>query len=245
MRERHGPRADVPTHSSVAPDTSPATPVTGSSRTSWTGWPREARSVGETKGGRRHGQPPRALKGIRPRSNGLCAPRRAELGRACPDSHPSWRPRPWGSISGAIGLGHAGRDIAIAKALRALNPSVKISWLAGDPARQLIADAGETLLPSSVADETASAEQIGGHFTLNVAQYAWRARSAWAQNVARFKQLTDEYPFDVVVGDETYELVGTFAKDPALKRSPFVVISDFVGLDMPATTRWSGSWSMP
>jgi dihydrofolate reductase len=63
--------------------------------------------------------------------------------------------------------------------------------------------------------------------------------------VARFKQLTDEYPFDVVVGDETYELVGTFAKDPALKRSPFVVISDFVGLDMPATTRWSGSWSMP
>jgi predicted glycosyltransferase len=34
-----------------------------------------------------------------------------------------------------------------------------------------------------------------------------------------------------VVGDETYELVGAFAKHPALKRSPFVMIYDFVGLD--------------
>lgn len=79
-------------------------------------------------------------------------------------------------ISGSIGLGHADRDVAIARALRALNPSVEISWLAGDPARQLIADAGEVLLPCSVADETASAEQIAGHFALNVAQYAWRAQ---------------------------------------------------------------------
>jgi len=67
-------------------------------------------------------------------------------------------------ISGSIGLGHAGRDVAIAKALRALDPSVQISWLAGDPAHQLIADAGETLLPDSVGDDTASAEQIAGHF---------------------------------------------------------------------------------
>jgi hypothetical protein len=50
-------------------------------------------------------------------------------------------------ISGSIGLGHAGRDVAVARALRALNPSVEISWLACDPARRLIADAGETLLP--------------------------------------------------------------------------------------------------
>jgi UDP:flavonoid glycosyltransferase YjiC (YdhE family) len=134
-------------------------------------------------------------------------------------------------ISGSIGLGHAGRDVAIAKALRALDPSVQISWLAGDSARQLIADAGETLLPESVGDDTASAEQIAGHFALNVAQYAWHARSAWAHNVARFKQVIDEDAFDLVVGDETYELVGAFAKDPALKRAPFVMIYDFVGLD--------------
>jgi hypothetical protein len=33
-------------------------------------------------------------------------------------------------ISGSIELGHAGSDVAIAKALRALNPSVEIFWLA-------------------------------------------------------------------------------------------------------------------
>jgi hypothetical protein len=49
--------------------------------------------------------------------------------------------------------------------------------------------------------------------------------------VARFKQVIDEYAFDLVIGDETYELVGAFAKDPALKRAPFVMIYDFVGLD--------------
>ena len=123
-------------------------------------------------------------------------------------------------VSGSIGLGHAGRDVAIAKALRALDSSVQISWLAGDPAHQLIADAGETLLPESVGDGTASAEQIAGHFALNVAQFAWCARSAWAHNVARFKQVIDEDAFDLVVGDETYELVGAFAKDPALSGHP-------------------------
>jgi hypothetical protein len=147
-------------------------------------------------------------------------------------------------ISGSIGLGHAGRDVAMARALRALNPLVEISWLAADPARQLIADAGETLLPESVADDTASAEGIAGQFALNVAQDAWHARSAWNHNVATFKQLIDEYPFDLVVGDETYELVGAFEKHPALKRAPFVMIDDFVGLDRASHNPWNGSWSI-
>jgi UDP:flavonoid glycosyltransferase YjiC (YdhE family) len=97
-------------------------------------------------------------------------------------------------VSGSIGLGHAGRDVAIARALRARYPAVEISWLAGDPARQLIADAGETLVPYSVADDTASAEQIAGHFALNVAQYAWHARSAWNQNVATFSRSSTSTP---------------------------------------------------
>ena len=50
-------------------------------------------------------------------------------------------------ISGSIGLGHAGRDLAIANELRRLNPSIEIAWLAGDPARRLLEEAGETLLP--------------------------------------------------------------------------------------------------
>ena len=63
-------------------------------------------------------------------------------------------------VSGSIGLGHARRDLAIARELRRLDPAAEIVWLAGDSARQVIAEAGETLLPESAAygDETAVAE---------------------------------------------------------------------------------------
>ena len=54
-------------------------------------------------------------------------------------------------IRDSIGLGHAARDLAIARELRALNPEVEIMWLAGKPARRLIAEAGETLLPETEA----------------------------------------------------------------------------------------------
>lgn len=37
-------------------------------------------------------------------------------------------------ISGSIGLGHANRDLAIARELRNQNPSAEIMWLAGEPA---------------------------------------------------------------------------------------------------------------
>ena len=54
-------------------------------------------------------------------------------------------------ISDAISLGHAARDLAIARELRALIPEVEIMWLAGNPARRLIAEAGETLFPETDA----------------------------------------------------------------------------------------------
>jgi hypothetical protein len=47
-------------------------------------------------------------------------------------------------ISGSIGLRHARRDLAIAREPRRLDPEVEIMWLAGKPARHLIAEAGET-----------------------------------------------------------------------------------------------------
>jgi hypothetical protein len=40
------------------------------------------------------------VRGRAPWSPGSAAPRRAELGRACPDSHPSWRPPAMGVLSG-------------------------------------------------------------------------------------------------------------------------------------------------
>src|SRR5215216_3202982 len=122
-------------------------------------------------------------------------------------------------ISGSIGgLGHARRDLAIARELRRLNPKVEIAWLAGEPARQVIAEAGETLLPeaSAYGDETSSAEEASEEFSLNLMSYGWRAQSAWKRTVATFEEVSAKYPYDVVVGDETYEIDMALAKRPKL-----------------------------
>jgi UDP:flavonoid glycosyltransferase YjiC (YdhE family) len=136
-------------------------------------------------------------------------------------------------ISDSIGLGHAARDLAIARELRALNPDIEIMWLAGDPARRLIAEAGETLLPETeaFAHETGVAENTSGEFSLNVLRYALRAQGAWKRAVAAFKEVTARYPYDLLIGDESYEIDVALSDQPALKKAPFVMIYDFVGLD--------------
>jgi hypothetical protein len=100
-------------------------------------------------------------------------------------------------ISGSIGLGHARRDLAIARELRRLDPEVEISWLAGDPARHLIAEAGETLLDESATygDETGVAEDAAEGFSLNLlGRFALRAPSAWKRAVAIFEEVSAKYP---------------------------------------------------
>jgi hypothetical protein len=129
---------------------------------------------------------------------------------------------------------------------------VEIEWLAGDPARRLIAGAGETVLEESVAlaGETGSAEETAEEFSLNLVAYVRRAAGAWRRTVAAFAQVIAESRYDLVIGDETYEIAAALARRPALKRAPFVMIYDFVGID--AMTRnpvehlmaylWNRAW---
>ena len=60
-------------------------------------------------------------------------------------------------VSGSIGLGHVTRDLAIAAALRARRPDIRLVWLAGHPAQQALRAAGEEPVPECRrdADETA------------------------------------------------------------------------------------------
>src|SRR5215207_8947493 len=137
-------------------------------------------------------------------------------------------------ISGSIGLGHVRRDLAIARELRRLDPEVEIMWLAGEPARHLIAEAGETLLPESAAygDETGVAEDTAQRFSLNLlGRFALRAQSAFKRTVATFEEVSVKYPYDLLIGDETYEIDVALDKRPELKKAPFVMIYDFVGMD--------------
>jgi hypothetical protein len=53
-------------------------------------------------------------------------------------------------ISGSLGLGHVGRDIEIAGALRKLRPDIEVSWMAESPASDVLEKAGEKLLPEAL-----------------------------------------------------------------------------------------------
>jgi UDP-N-acetylglucosamine:LPS N-acetylglucosamine transferase len=136
-------------------------------------------------------------------------------------------------ISGSLGLGHIRRDLVIARELRALCPDIEICWIAAHPATLLIEEAGERLHPAaaSYANDNEPAEQASKGGGLNLLKYLMKASRHWQENVETLARITSEEEFDLVVGDETYEIVVGFGKKPELKRSPFVMIYDFVGLD--------------
>jgi UDP:flavonoid glycosyltransferase YjiC (YdhE family) len=136
-------------------------------------------------------------------------------------------------ISGSLGLGHIKRDIVIARELRAICPDVELSWIAADPATALIAETGERLHPeaASYANDNEPAEKAARGGQLNLLKYLMKASKDWRENVETFDRITDEEHFDLVIGDETYELNVGFMKRPELKRCPYVMIYDFIGLD--------------
>ena len=135
-------------------------------------------------------------------------------------------------ISGSIGLGHADRDLAIARELRALDPDVEIDWLAGAPARERIAAAGETVLPECAhLDETVRAEEITSGFGFNVLGAIVRQRHEMIDSVKAFASVTRDGRYDLVIGDEAYAELEALRRKPRLKRSPFVMIYDCVGVE--------------
>jgi predicted glycosyltransferase len=157
-------------------------------------------------------------------------------------------------VSGSIGLGHVTRDLALAAALRARRPEVRLVWLAGHPAQQALQAAGEELLPECerYADETAFVETIAGPFSMRLLNPAamftsprkirawWRMLRGQQANVAIFKEVTARQRFDLIIADEAYELAVALMAKPSLKRTPVVAICDFVGFD--ATSRNPLEW---
>lgn len=133
-------------------------------------------------------------------------------------------------ISGSIGLGHVTRDIALANELRKQNPEIEISWIASEPASNLLVDAGEKILPEAAewANENVIAENTAQGFKFNLMKATMNARSSWAHNAALFARVTNQRSYDLVIGDETYEIVVALKRKPKLKRMPFVIIYDFI-----------------
>ena len=134
-------------------------------------------------------------------------------------------------ISSPIGLGHARRDVAIADELRALDPGLQIDWLAQDPVTRVLDAKGESIHPASrlLANESAHIESESGEHDLNAFQALRSMDEIQVANFMLIDEVVAEGQYDLVIGDECWELDYQLLENPNLKKTSYAWLTDFVG----------------
>jgi pimeloyl-ACP methyl ester carboxylesterase/predicted glycosyltransferase len=134
-------------------------------------------------------------------------------------------------LSSPIGLGHARRDLAIARELRTLHPDLEIHWLAQDPVTRLLESCRETIHPLSkhLASETRHIEQEAGEHELHCFEAIRRMDEVLIKNFMHFQQAVEETDYDLVIADEAWDIDHHWHEHPELKRAQLAWFTDFVG----------------
>ncbi|MFC5266861.1 alpha/beta fold hydrolase [Kribbella qitaiheensis] len=146
------------------------------------------------------------------------------------------RPRRALYLSSPIGLGHAKRDLAIARELRQHHPDLEIDWLAQHPVTRVLEDAGESVHPASawLCNESAHIEFEADEHDLHAFQAIRRMDEILVNNFMVFNDVVDAQYYDLVIGDEAWEVDHFLHENPELKRFAYAWLTDFVGwLPMP------------
>ncbi len=140
-------------------------------------------------------------------------------------------------ISSPIGLGHAQRDVAIADELRVLRPDLEIDWLAQAPVTAVLEARGERVHPLSaeLASESAHFVAESSEHDLNAFQAIRRMDEILVANFMVFHDAVEAGEYDLVIGDEAWDVDHFLHENPELKRTAFAWMTDFVGwLPMPS-----------
>ena len=165
----------------------------------------------------------------------------ARPGSATPNRRPTWtrsmsrRPRAL-YISSPIGLGHAHRDVAIAEELRRIRPDVEIDWLAQHPVTAVLENRGERIHPASaeLASESGHIAAESVEHDLNAFQAIRRMDEILIANFMVFHDVVAQGEYDLVIGDEAWDIDYYLHENPNLKRTAYAWLTDFVGwLPMP------------
>jgi predicted glycosyltransferase len=139
-------------------------------------------------------------------------------------------------ISSPIGLGHAQRDVGIADELRRLHPDLEIDWLAQHPVTAVLEARGERIHPASawLASESGHiAAESSGH-SRHAFQAIRRMDEILVANFMVFHDVVEAGEYDLVIGDEAWDVDYYLHENPELKRTAFAWLTDFVGwLPMP------------
>ena len=139
-------------------------------------------------------------------------------------------------VSSPIGLGHARRDVAIAKELRKLVPDLEIDWLAQHPVTAVLEAEGERIHPASaeLANESTHIESESAEHDLHAFQAIRRMDEILVANFMLFHDVVRDEPYDLWIGDEAWEVDYFLHENPELKSAAYVWLTDFVGwLPMP------------
>ncbi|MDQ3067010.1 MAG: alpha/beta fold hydrolase [Actinomycetota bacterium] len=134
-------------------------------------------------------------------------------------------------VSSPIGLGHARRDVAIAKELRKLHPDLEIDWLAQHPVTAVLEAEGERIHPASalLANESAHIECESAEHDLHAFQAIRRMDEILVANFMLFLDVVQEENYDLWIGDEAWEVDYFLHENPELKSAAYVWLTDFVG----------------
>jgi predicted glycosyltransferase len=156
-------------------------------------------------------------------------------------------------IVGSFGLGHVIRDLEIMKELRRQNPSLEITWLAAPPASTLLEEARERTHPlsSQYTNQNVIAEKTAAGTKLNLIKFLMKSEASHGRNVEIFKDAVNSDSYDLVVGDETHEISAAIKSDPKLRKCPYAVIHDFIGVEASTNSPleklfaygWNRRWS--
>jgi pimeloyl-ACP methyl ester carboxylesterase len=134
-------------------------------------------------------------------------------------------------ISSPIGLGHAQRDMAIARQMRRLVPDLEIDWLAQHPVTKVLQGEGERVHPASayLANESGHIESESAEHDLHCFQ-AWRRMDEiLISNFMVFHDVVRDEDYDLWIGDEAWELDYYLHENPEQKRAAYAWLTDFVG----------------
>ena len=146
------------------------------------------------------------------------------------------RPRRAVLVSSPIGLGHAWRDVAIARELRRRTPGLEVHWLAQHPVTTLLEACGETVHPASaeLASEAAGVDAEAGEHELHAFQMLRRFDEIFCANFMVFHDLVARGAVRRL--DRRRGLGGRLlpAREPGAEDRAVRWLTDFVGvLPMP------------
>jgi pimeloyl-ACP methyl ester carboxylesterase/predicted glycosyltransferase len=151
-------------------------------------------------------------------------------------SRPRWvrgaaRPKRALYISSPIGLGHAQRDVAIARELRKLHPDLEIDWLAQHPVTKVLEACGERVHPAStcLASESGHIESESAEHDLHAFQAIRRMDEILLANFMVFHDLARDEAYDLWIGDESWDLDYYLHENPEQKTAAYAWFTDFVG----------------